>query len=205
MTATAEVRKSAAPTETAAATKSRSADDGKSAPSRAAATTGANQALPPTTATNATSKSAGAKNKAGSPKEGKAEGKSLAKAKIVPERRGEAEEEEGEEGEEEGKEKGKGIHDVVWDEQGMTWEVYGASVDPESLGFAIQSHLQCKIKEQERKLIVRTSLRKSVSAVDSPQQGEKAKRRQQNIFRSMLQNVRRPNCCARPPPSAVLD
>lgn len=204
-TATAEDRKSAAPPETAAATKSRSADDGKSAPSRAAATTGANQALPTTTAANATSKSAGAKNKSGSPKEGKAEGKSLAKAKIVPERRGEGEEEEGEAGEEEGKEKGKGVHDVVWDEQGMTWEVYGASVDPESLGFAIQSHLQCKIKEQERKLIVRTSLRKSVSAVDSPQQGEKAKRRQQNIFRSMLQNVRRPNCCARPPPSAVLD
>lgn len=198
-TATAEDRKSTAPPETAAATKSRSADDGKSAASRAAATTRPNQALPTTTATNTTSKSAGAKNKAGSPKEGKAEGKSLAKAKIEPERR--VEEEEGDEGEEEGKEKGKGVHDVVWDEQGMTWEVYGASVDPESLGFAIQSHLQCKIKEQERKLMARTSLRKSVSAVDSPQQGKKAKRRQQNIFRSMLQNVRRPNCCARPPPS----
>lgn len=198
-TATAEDRKSTAPPETAAATKPRSADDGKSGTSRAAATTGANQGLPTTAATNASSKSAGAKNKAGSPKEGKAEGKSLAKAKLEPERRGE--EEEGDEGEEEGKEKGKGVHDVVWDEQGMTWEVYGASVDPESLGFAIQSHLQCKIKEQERKLIARTSLRKSVSAVDSPQQGKKAKRRQQNIFRSMLQNVRRPNCCARPPPS----
>lgn len=196
-TATAEDRKSTAPPETAAATKTRSADDGKSAASRAAATTGANQALPTTTATNATSKSAGAKNKAGSPKEGK--GKSLAKATIESERRGE--EEEGDDGEEEEREKGKGVHDVVWDEQGMTWEVYGASVDPESLGFAIQSHLQCKIKEQERKLIARTSLRKSVSAVDSPQQGKKAKRRQQNIFRSMLQNVRRPNCCARPPPS----
>uniref|UniRef100_A0A3P8X5T8 GPRIN family member 3 n=1 Tax=Cynoglossus semilaevis TaxID=244447 RepID=A0A3P8X5T8_CYNSE len=97
----------------------------------------------------------------------------------------------------------QGVHDVVWDEQGMTWEVYGASVDPESLGFAIQSHLQCKIKEQERKLIVQTSLRKSVS--DSPRHRKKNKRRQQNIFRSMLQNVRRPNCCVRPPPSSVLE
>ncbi|XP_068177207.1 G protein-regulated inducer of neurite outgrowth 3 [Antennarius striatus] len=120
------------------------------------------------------------------------------KTKIEPERKAEEDDQSEEE-------KGKSVHDVVWDEQGMTWEVYGASVDPESLGFAIQSHLQCKIKEQERKLIARTSLRKSVSGVDSPQHGRKNKRRQQNIFRSMLQNVRRPNCCVRPPPSSVLE
>lgn len=103
---------------------------------------------------------------------------------------------------EEDKQKDKGIQDVVWDEQGMTWEVYGASVDPESLGFAIQSHLQCKIKEQERKLIAQVSIRKSIS--DSPKR-RKNKRRQGNFFRSMLQNVRRPNCCSRPTPSSVLD
>lgn len=198
--ATAEARKSGTPPETVAATKSRFADNGKTAPSQAAVTSKPHQGLPTTTATNTTSKSGGAKNKAGSPKE-KAEGKSLTKekkAKMEPERQEE-------EDEQSGKEKGKSVHDVVWDEQGMTWEVYGASVDPESLGFAIQSHLQCKIKEQERKLMARTSLRKSVSGVDSPQQGKKIKRRQQNIFRSMLQNVRRPNCCVRPPPSSVLD
>lgn len=98
--------------------------------------------------------------------------------------------------------KDKGVQDVVWDEQGMTWEVYGASVDPESLGFAIQSHLQCKIKEQERKLIAQVSIRKSIS--DSPQR-RKNKRRQGNFFRSMFQNVRRPNCCSRATPSSVLD
>ncbi|XP_057699928.1 G protein-regulated inducer of neurite outgrowth 3 [Corythoichthys intestinalis] len=103
------------------------------------------------------------------------------------------------------KQQRKSVHDVVWDEQGMTWEVYGASVDPESLGFAIQSHLQCKIKEQERKLIAQTSFRKSITGLDSPRAGKKSKRRQHNPFRSMLRNVRRPNCCARPPPSAVLD
>lgn len=100
----------------------------------------------------------------------------------------------------------KSVHDVVWDEQGMTWEVYGASLDPESLGFAIQSHLQCKIKEHEKKIIAQTTLRKSISgaASDSPL-GRKSKRRQANVFRSMFQNVRRPNCCVRPPPSAVLE
>ncbi|KAM9477744.1 uncharacterized protein gprin3b [Clarias gariepinus] len=97
----------------------------------------------------------------------------------------------------------KSVHDVVWDDQGMTWEVYGASLDPESLGFAIQSHLQCKIKEHEKKIIAQTALRKSLSS-DSPL-GRKNKRRQANVFRSMLQNVRRPNCCVRPPPSAVLE
>lgn len=106
------------------------------------------------------------------------------------------------EDDEDDKQKDKGVQDVVWDEQGMTWEVYGASVDPESLGFAIQSHLQCKIKEQERKLIAQASIRKSIS--DSPQR-RKSKRRQGNFFRSMIQNVRRPNCCSRPTPSSVLD
>lgn len=100
----------------------------------------------------------------------------------------------------------KSVHDVVWDEQGMTWEVYGASLDPESLGFAIQSHLQCKIKEHEKKIMAQTTLRKSMSgaASDSPT-ARKSKRRQANVFRSMFQNVRRPNCCVRPPPSAVLE
>ncbi|KAJ8000709.1 hypothetical protein DPEC_G00183170 [Dallia pectoralis] len=125
---------------------------------------------------------------------------------LEPERKGK------EKREEEGKQKGeKSIHDVLWDEQGMTWEVYGASVDPESLGYAIQSHLQCKIKEQEKKIVTQSSLRKSVSVpADSPATCERAnsrktKRRQHNVFRSMLQNVRRPKCCARPAPSAVLE
>lgn len=96
--------------------------------------------------------------------------------------------------EEAAKQKKDSVHDVVWDEQGMTWEVYGASVDPESLGFAIQSHLQCKIKEHEKLIIAKTSLRKSLSS--SP--GKKKKRRQVNInFRTMFQNIRRPNCCTR--------
>lgn len=118
-------------------------------------------------------------------------GKSQAEPKLEPER------------DSEDKAGKKSVHDVVWDEQGMTWEVYGASLDPESLGFAIQSHLQCKIKEHEKKIVAQTSIRKSLSS-ESPA-GRKGKRRQTNVFRSMFQNVRRPNCCVRPPPSSVLD
>uniref|UniRef100_A0A8C6TWQ4 Si:dkeyp-123h10.2 n=1 Tax=Neogobius melanostomus TaxID=47308 RepID=A0A8C6TWQ4_9GOBI len=113
-----------------------------------------------------------------------------------------SEEDSSDKNDEDDKQKDKSVQDVVWDEQGMTWEVYGASVDLESLGFAIQNHLQCKIKEQERKLIAQVSIRKSIS--DSPQR-RKTKRRQGNFFRSMLQNVRRPNCCSRSTPSSVLD
>lgn len=39
------------------------------------------------------------------------------------------------------------MKEVKWDAEGMTWEVYGASVDPEELGLAIQKHLELQIKE----------------------------------------------------------
>lgn len=187
-TTTAVSLNSETPLETARASESGSAHSKNAALFQAADTTKPNQTLPTATAANTTSKLDVTKKKP----------ESSGKQKVELERN-DNEDDQSE------KQKEKSVHDVVWDEQGMTWEVYGASVDPESLGFAIQSHLQCKIKEQERKLIVQTSLRKSVSGVDSPQRGRKNKRRQQNIFRSMLQNVRRPNCCVRPPPSSVLE
>ncbi|XP_048827736.1 G protein-regulated inducer of neurite outgrowth 3-like [Brienomyrus brachyistius] len=92
------------------------------------------------------------------------------------------------------------VQDVVWDEQGMTWEVYGASLDPESLGFAIQSHLQSKIREQERKV---RAIRKSICSESS--QGKRGGRKSRNVFRVLLKSVRRPACCGRPRSSAVLD
>ncbi|KAM9857006.1 uncharacterized protein gprin3b [Aulostomus maculatus] len=204
-TAGAPSLKSGTSPETDVAIELGSADSNNAALSQAAATTKPKQALPTPTTANTTSQSDLTKNKSQSPKDvtqagGKVQTKETNSGKqtIEPERNDE-------EDEQSGKQKGKSVHDVVWDEQGMTWEVYGASVDPESLGFAIQSHLQCKIKEQERKLIAQTSFRKSISGVDSPRKNKKNKRRQQNIFRSMLQNVRRPNCCVRPPPSSVLE
>ncbi|NWI38780.1 GRIN3 protein, partial [Picathartes gymnocephalus] len=98
----------------------------------------------------------------------------------------------------------KHVRDVVWDEQGMTWEVYGASLDPESLGIAIQNHLQRQIQEHEKLIRAQNSqTRKSISSDTSS--NKKLKGRQHNVFQSMLQNFRRPNCCVRPAPSSVLD
>ncbi|NWH74070.1 GRIN3 protein, partial [Piaya cayana] len=98
----------------------------------------------------------------------------------------------------------KHVRDVVWDEQGMTWEVYGASLDPESLGIAIQNHLQRQIREHEKLIQAQNSqTRKSISSDTSS--NKKLKGRQHNMFQSMLQNFRRPNCCVRPAPSSVLD
>ncbi|NXT33941.1 GRIN3 protein, partial [Pelecanoides urinatrix] len=98
----------------------------------------------------------------------------------------------------------KHVRDVVWDEQGMTWEVYGASLDPESLGIAIQNHLQRQIREHEKLIRTQNSqTRKSISSDTSS--NKKLKGRQHNVFQSMLQNFRRPNCCVRPAPSSVLD
>lgn len=54
--------------------------------------------------------------------------------------------------------------EVAWDKQGMTWEVYGASVDLEFLGTAIQSHLESKIREQQKHI---SSLRKSICSNSS--------------------------------------
>ncbi|XP_061586609.1 G protein-regulated inducer of neurite outgrowth 3 [Cololabis saira] len=187
--------KAGTPLGTAAVSKSGFADGSNAALSQAVVTTKTEQALITVTTTAAaahlTTKSDHTKNKT-------SRVTNSGQQKKGPQRNDKKEDQSG-------KQKGKSVHDVLWDEQGMTWEVYGASVDPESLGFAIQSHLQCKIREQEKKLIAQTSFRKSISAVDSPQLGKKNKRRQQNIFRSMLQNVRRPNCCVRPPPSSVLE
>ena len=138
---------------------------------------------------------------------GKVSGKeiSVIEKGLEPERKKKEMEEEEEEDDDEAKQKEKGVHEVVWDEQGMTWEVYGAGVDPESLGFAIQSHLQCKIKEQERKLVTKTSQKSITATVESPRRERKKPRRRQNIFRSMLRNVRRPNCCSRPSPASVME
>ncbi|XP_054020899.1 G protein-regulated inducer of neurite outgrowth 3 [Dryobates pubescens] len=98
----------------------------------------------------------------------------------------------------------KHVRDVIWDEQGMTWEVYGASLDPESLGIAIQNHLQRQIREHEKLIRAQNSQsRKSISSDTSS--NKKLKGRQHNMFQAMLQNLRRPNCCVRPAPSSVLD
>ncbi|CAN2388974.1 G protein-regulated inducer of neurite outgrowth 3 [Pristimantis euphronides] len=101
------------------------------------------------------------------------------------------------------KQQSKSVKDVVWDEQGMTWEVYGASMDPEALGIAIQNHLQRQIREHEK--MIRAQLKQNRKSICSDSSGKKHKRRQHRVFQSILKNFRRPNCCSRPPPTAVLE
>lgn len=64
--------------------------------------------------------------------------------------------------------------DVSWDKEGMTWEIYGASMDLECLGTAIQSHLESKIREQEKHI---TTLKKSIYSTNSLK-GYRMKKRQ---------------------------
>ncbi|XP_072481410.1 LOW QUALITY PROTEIN: G protein-regulated inducer of neurite outgrowth 3 [Notamacropus eugenii] len=98
----------------------------------------------------------------------------------------------------------KQVRDVIWDDQGMTWEVYGASLDPESLGIAIQNHLQRQIREHEKLIKVQNNQnRKSISSDTSS--SKKLKGRHHNMFQAMMQNFRRPSCCVHPAPSSVLD
>uniref|UniRef100_A0A673FM63 Si:ch211-149b19.2 n=1 Tax=Sinocyclocheilus rhinocerous TaxID=307959 RepID=A0A673FM63_9TELE len=73
--------------------------------------------------------------------------------------------------------------EIVWDEQGMTWEVYGASLDMESLGFAIQNHVQCKSREHERRI---GTLRKSICLSEQSPGKDRTGKRKRNIFRSLF-------------------
>ncbi|XP_056305511.1 G protein-regulated inducer of neurite outgrowth 3 [Danio aesculapii] len=92
------------------------------------------------------------------------------------------------------KDKSAAPQQIVWDEQGMTWEVYGAALDMESLGFAIQSHLQCKIREHERRI---GTLRKSICLSEqSPGKGRTVKRKR-NVFRSLFAGS---HCCSKQRP-----
>ena len=72
------------------------------------------------------------------------------------------------------------VKEVKWDAEGMTWEVYGASVDPEELGLAIQRHLELQIKETAR-----ASLQKT----------DKSKQSRTKTSRMVAFT---PACCARP-------
>ncbi|XP_073494193.1 G protein-regulated inducer of neurite outgrowth 3 [Phyllobates terribilis] len=101
------------------------------------------------------------------------------------------------------KQPSKSVKDVVWDEQGMTWEVYGASNDPEALGIAIQNHLQRQIREHEK--MIRAQLKQNRKSICSDSSGKKHRRRQHRVFQSILKNFRRPNCCSHPPASAVVE
>nr|XP_044615691.1 G protein-regulated inducer of neurite outgrowth 2 [Equus asinus] len=72
------------------------------------------------------------------------------------------------------------VRDVRWDAEGMTWEVYGAAVDPEVLGVAIQKHLEMQFEQLQRTPASEDSL--SVEGRRGP-------------LRAVMQSLRRPSCC----------
>ncbi|NXG53759.1 GRIN1 protein, partial [Psilopogon haemacephalus] len=91
------------------------------------------------------------------------------------------------------------IREVSWDEKGMTWEVYGASMEVEVLGMAIQKHLEKQIEEHGRQVVTTPQSTRTGSVKGAPSKGEA--KRQPSVFRALLQNVRRPRCCSRASPA----
>ncbi|NXH22353.1 GRIN2 protein, partial [Bucco capensis] len=81
------------------------------------------------------------------------------------------------------------VREVRWDDEGMTWEVYGASVDPEVLGLAIQKHLEIQIEQFQTDP---TQLAEKSNA--EPSSDKTGKKRP---FRTMMHSLRYPSCCAR--------
>ncbi|KFQ31008.1 GRIN2-like, partial [Merops nubicus] len=81
------------------------------------------------------------------------------------------------------------VREVRWDDEGMTWEVYGASVDPEVLGLAIQKHLEIQIEQFQTEPAQLAEKRKEEPAPD--------KTSKKRPFRTMMHSLRYPSCCAR--------
>ncbi|XP_069609263.1 G protein-regulated inducer of neurite outgrowth 2 [Ranitomeya imitator] len=75
------------------------------------------------------------------------------------------------------------VREVRWDNEGMTWEVYGAAVDPEVLGLAIQKHLEIQIEQNTQQ---------------SEQSGEieQSTKEKRRSIRTVMQSLRQSNCCA---------
>ncbi|NXS98354.1 GRIN2 protein, partial [Jacana jacana] len=81
------------------------------------------------------------------------------------------------------------VREVRWDDEGMTWEVYGASVDPEVLGLAIQKHLEIQIEQFQTEPTQLAG--RSNKETSSDKMGKK------RPFRTMMHSLRYPSCCAR--------
>ncbi|XP_067391493.1 G protein-regulated inducer of neurite outgrowth 1 [Emydura macquarii macquarii] len=92
------------------------------------------------------------------------------------------------------------IREVSWDEKGMTWEVYGASVEVEVLGMAIQKHLEKQIEEHGRQTVMTPQSTRASSIKGAPHTGEV--KRPPSMFRALLRGMRRPRCCSRAGPAA---
>nr|XP_060624971.1 G protein-regulated inducer of neurite outgrowth 2 [Anolis sagrei ordinatus]XP_060624972.1 G protein-regulated inducer of neurite outgrowth 2 [Anolis sagrei ordinatus]XP_060624973.1 G protein-regulated inducer of neurite outgrowth 2 [Anolis sagrei ordinatus] len=81
------------------------------------------------------------------------------------------------------------VREVRWDDEGMTWEVYGAAVDPEVLGLAIQKHLEIQIEQFQ------TEPELAISRKSTGEQPEKEEKKM--TFRTMMHCLKPSSCCAR--------
>lgn len=81
------------------------------------------------------------------------------------------------------------VREVKWDAEGMTWEVYGASADPEELGLAIQRHLEIQIKETKG-IAAKLSRQNTITSQHSSGSMHRRKK-------GLLESLRRPGCCSR--------
>ncbi|XP_030628257.1 uncharacterized protein LOC115810466 [Chanos chanos] len=83
------------------------------------------------------------------------------------------------------------VREVKWDSEGMTWEVYGASVDPQELGLAIQRHLEIQIKETAS----RAAKLSRENTTTSRNSGGAGRRRGKKG--GLMASLRNPGCCVR--------
>lgn len=88
------------------------------------------------------------------------------------------------------------VKEVKWDSEGMTWEVYGASVDPEELGSAIQKHLELQIKETAGRAARFSQLKTTTSHLVNAKSQTKKRR---GVMAALRPSV----CCSRA--STVVD
>lgn len=82
------------------------------------------------------------------------------------------------------------VKEVKWDAEGMTWEVYGASLDPEELGLAIQKHLEMQIKETASRA---SQLSRQDTNTSCHSNNGTCRRKRGGVMGS----IRTPACCAR--------
>ncbi|XP_058649643.1 uncharacterized protein LOC131551052 isoform X2 [Onychostoma macrolepis] len=86
------------------------------------------------------------------------------------------------------------VKEVEWDAEGMTWEVYGAAVDPEELGLAIQRHLELQIKETAAAAAAAAQTQDSTDNVSSLALQPRRRKKSEGIIRTLRSSA----CCSNP-------
>ncbi|XP_048027059.1 uncharacterized protein LOC125255686 isoform X1 [Megalobrama amblycephala] len=86
------------------------------------------------------------------------------------------------------------VKEVEWDAEGMTWEVYGAAVDPEELGLAIQRHLELQIKETAAAAAAAAQTEDSTDNASSLELQPSRRKKSEGIIKTLRSSA----CCSNP-------